>query len=227
MREYSIIIHHENLTPQKVELVEFCIDLYKKIIYNIFMKTIKQIIAQNLTDLRKINKLTQMELAERLNYSDKAISRWEHGETLPDIDVLCQLANMYGVSFEYLIREGTMQDKSKYMTKKERGNKLSIALLAISLVWFLSTIIFVYSNLFFAINFWKIFIWAIPLSLLVAVIFNSIWGNRRNSFVLISFMVWTGLACVYIQFLKYNIWLVFILGIPVQLAIFLWSTLKK
>jgi transcriptional regulator with XRE-family HTH domain len=191
------------------------------------MKPVKQIIAQNLTELRKINKLTQMELAERLNYSDKAISRWEHGETLPDIDVLCKIADMYGVSFEYLIHEGSMQDKTKLMTKKERGNKLSIALLAISLIWFLATILFVYSNLYLNYIFWQVFIWAVPVSLIVAIIFNSIWGNRKNTFLLISVMVWTALASIYIQFIKYNFWLVFILGVPVQIAVFLWSTLKS
>ncbi|HEY8389952.1 MAG TPA: helix-turn-helix transcriptional regulator [Clostridia bacterium] len=191
------------------------------------MKPVKQIIAQNLSELRKQNKLTQLELAERLNYSDKAISRWERGDTLPDIDVLCQLADMYGVSFEYLITEGSMHDKSRMMTKKERSNKLTITLLAISLVWFLATIIFVYSNLFFSYIFWQVFVWAIPTSLIVAIIFNSIWGKRKNTFIFISCMVWTALGSLYIQLIQYNIWLVFILGVPVQIAIVLWSNLKK
>jgi tellurite methyltransferase len=55
------------------------------------MENVKEIIAKNLTELRKANKLTQGALAEKLNYSDKAISRWEHAETLPDIETLCKI----------------------------------------------------------------------------------------------------------------------------------------
>jgi transcriptional regulator with XRE-family HTH domain len=54
------------------------------------MRDVRQIIADNLIELRKVNKLTQLELAEKLNYSDKAISKWERGESLPDVEILCQ-----------------------------------------------------------------------------------------------------------------------------------------
>ena len=64
----------------------------------------KQIIAANLVALRKNHKLTQQELAAKLNYSDKAISRWEHAETLPDIETLCKVCAIYGVKFEYLLQ---------------------------------------------------------------------------------------------------------------------------
>lgn len=189
------------------------------------MKPIKQIIAKNLVDLRKSNKLTQLELAEKLNYSDKAISRWEQGETLPDIDVLCQIAELYQVPFEYLFREN---ENFEAMSKKERTNKVTITLLAVSLVWFLATIIFVYFNIILNQNVWKVFIWAVPVSMAVVLVFHAIWGRRikKLKYLLLSILVWSFLVSVYIQFIEYNIWLVFILGAPMQLAIILWSTLK-
>lgn len=64
------------------------------------MENVKEIIARNLTELRKSHKMTQSALAEKLNYSDKAISRWEHAETLPDIETLCRICDIYGVKFE-------------------------------------------------------------------------------------------------------------------------------
>ena len=67
------------------------------------MENVKAIIAKNLVELRKSKRMTQQELAEKLNYSDKAISRWEHAETLPDIETLCRICDIYGVSFEYLL----------------------------------------------------------------------------------------------------------------------------
>ena len=66
------------------------------------MEDIKLIIAQNIVSLRKKHDLTQAELAEKLNYSDKAVSRWEHGDTLPDINVLYQLCDFYGIDMNTL-----------------------------------------------------------------------------------------------------------------------------
>ena len=69
------------------------------------MKDIKPTIAKNLSFFRKQSGLTQAELAEKLNYSDKAVSRWEHGDTLPDINVLYQLCDFYGIDMNTLISD--------------------------------------------------------------------------------------------------------------------------
>ena len=66
------------------------------------MNDLNFIIAKNLTELRKKNGLTQAELAEKLNYSDKAVSKWEKGESLPGIEVLYKLGELYGVSLDYI-----------------------------------------------------------------------------------------------------------------------------
>ena len=93
------------------------------------MEELKNVIADNLINLRKSNKLTQLELAEKLNYSDKAISKWERGESLPDIIILKQLAEMYGVSVDYILTEHTEDEKSKYKTPRpELNNKLIITI---------------------------------------------------------------------------------------------------
>ena len=68
------------------------------------MSNVKQIITDNLIALRKSRNLTQQDVASYLNYTDKAVSRWETGESLPDISVLEKLADYYGVDFEYLIK---------------------------------------------------------------------------------------------------------------------------
>ena len=82
------------------------------------MENVKEIIAQNLVSLRKSRRMTQQELAEKLNYSDKAISRWEHAETLPDIETLCKVCEIYGVKFEYLLQKEQKQD---YMPSGRSG----------------------------------------------------------------------------------------------------------
>ena len=80
---------------------------------NVKMKDIKPIVAANLATLRKENGLTQAELAEKLNYSDKAVSRWEHGDTLPDINVLMQLCEFYGITLNTLVNENAEFEKQK------------------------------------------------------------------------------------------------------------------
>ena len=69
------------------------------------MKNIREIVANNIVTLRKQNGYTQIELSEKINYSDKAISRWEKGEVLPDIETLDNLANIFDVPLSYMLEE--------------------------------------------------------------------------------------------------------------------------
>ena len=64
---------------------------------------LKDIVAKNLVELRKIFGFTQLEKAEKLNYSDKAVSRWERAQAIPDAKVLLQLAELFGVTVDYLL----------------------------------------------------------------------------------------------------------------------------
>ena len=76
------------------------------------MQDWKFIIAKNITALRQNRKMTQAELAEKLNYSDKAVSKWERGESVPDVLVLKSIADMFGVSLDYLL-EADHEEKPK------------------------------------------------------------------------------------------------------------------
>ena len=71
----------------------------------------KKIVVENLIYYRKLNKLTQLQLAEKLNYSDKAISKWERAESIPDIIILKQIADLFGVTVDYIITEHTEMKK--------------------------------------------------------------------------------------------------------------------
>jgi transcriptional regulator with XRE-family HTH domain len=190
------------------------------------MENIKEIIVNNLIKLRKQNNLTQAQLAEKLNYSDKAISRWEKGEALPDIDVLCNICDMYGVSFDYL----THKENNDYMNiniEKNKGrNHLLISLLSISGGWLLFLCAYLLVGFFGGGYIWQLILWAVPLSFLLAMIFNIIWGKRINTFIFMSFLLWSFITCFYLQIINLNIWPIFIIGIPLQIAIILWSAFK-
>ncbi len=193
------------------------------------MEDIKKVIAENLINLRKEAKLTQTDLAEKLNYSDKAISKWEQGESLPGIDVFTLLAEIYDVNLDYFVQKNPARtEKKENKEKKNEPKKRVISLLAVSVVWILATIVFVYVDMLFSIKAWTVYIWALPISSIIGIVFNSIWGHhKRRTLIYVSCLVWTLLLSVYLQLLSYNFWVLFILGIPLQISIILWDNLIK
>lgn len=197
------------------------------------MYNVKDNLAKNLVILRKNKDLTQLELAVLLNYSDKAISKWECGDATPDIEVLSKLADFYGVTLDCLVRgDGVPQPKkcAAKDTVSQKSNKIIITFLAVSIVWFCATLIQI--QLKITLNYqlgWLLYIWAVPATFIIFIVFNGIWGQRRFSSTLVSCLVWTLLASLYLQFLVlgHNIWMIFFIGIPVQIAAVLWSQLLK
>lgn len=195
------------------------------------MDDIKVIIGKNLAELRKRKKYTQLDLANILQYSDKAISKWEKGDSLPDIEVLYNICNLYGVTLDYLTHEGNYKEKKDYLKKEKRytRNKAIITLLSCIGAWFLSTIIFVCLLIYADIALWPLFTWAIPITFLLLLIFNCIWGKKGMRFLYISCLIWTMLTAIFLQllYLKINIWPIFLVGIPAQVATLLSSGIKK
>lgn len=198
------------------------------------MEELKLIIAGNIGQLRRASGMTQLELAELLNYSDKAVSKWERGESIPDVPTLKMLADHFGVSTDYFLRaDHPLETKAKReYTKRQKRNHLLISVMACVLVWFIA--VFVYTSVDVAVPavraaLWMTFIYAVPVTAIVILVFNSIWGPRRYNFLIISVLIWSVLASVFISalvFFQYNLWLVFIIGIPAQIIVCLWSGLR-
>ncbi len=187
-------------------------------------KDIKKIVAKNLANLRKNKKITQTELAEQFGYSDKAISKWENGDTLPDIQTLYQLCEFYNVTLDFLVNEQSFEDKIKYINHLNRKiiiNNSLIELLYCSFVWVLAVIIYVYLFTFSSINYWQIFIWALPGTSIVMLFFTKVWKNKLYTFIVRSIFFWTLITACYVQFIEYNIWPLYFLMIPVQIALIL------
>ena len=174
--------------------------------------------------------MTQAELAERLNYSDKSVSKWERGEALPDIEVLVALGELFNVSLDYLVSD--KEFKPQPLSKSQKHNRAIISGLAVLTVWVIATLVFVFCLMFAHIAVWVVFIWAIPASSIVAIVFNGIWGKHWVTFLLCSVLVWSVIASFYLQFLfffepSFNLWQMFIVGVPVQVVIILWSRLRR
>lgn len=190
------------------------------------MTDLKLVVAENIAELRKKNKMTQIELAEKLNYSDKAVSKWERGESIPDVVVLKTIADLFGVTVDYLLEQEHKSEPQK-TSKTVKKNRLIISLLAVVTVWLIATIIFVVvQELSLPIKTWLTYIYAVPISFVVALVFNSIWGKPRLNFLIISLLIWSTLLSLYLSLLSYNIWLIFLVGVPSQIIVLLWSRIK-
>ena len=184
-----------------------------------FNNSVKETLAKNLAELRKAKNLTQSELANKLNYSDKAISKWERGESVPDIDILYQLSQFYGVKIDAMLTENNILKKKGLSKVQER---LIISLLSILVVWILATIIYVVVYLTTETRLWLTFIWAIPASAIVGLVFNSIWGKNYLNPVISSVLLWTLFLSVVLTVKIENSGFLFFIAIPIQVCAILW-----
>lgn len=166
--------------------------------------------------------MTQSELAEKLSYSDKAVSKWERGESLPDIEILYEISKLYNVTIDELLSEEVKINHTKKLKTKMR---FIISLISSLLVWLIATIVFVF---LVWLNpdkerQWLVFIYAIPVSSIVVLVFNSIWGNKMLNCLIVSVLMWTIILSIFLTVPKFdNSYLIFFIAIPVQIIILCW-----
>ena len=195
------------------------------------MEQIKPVIAKNIVRLRQASGMTQAELAAKLNYSDKAVSKWERGESLPDVAVLVQIADLFQVSMDWLVR-GEVMGAEPAVKQRSHLNRTMVTIMSILMVWLMAALVFLVIHLInggHAAN-GLVFIYAVPVSFIVWLIFNSIWFNQRRNYLIISLLMWSFLILVYVTvwvMAERYLWLVFLLGIPGQAISIMWSRLKQ
>lgn len=194
------------------------------------MEELKKTIALNIVELRRNNHMTQAELAEKLCYSDKAISKWERGESIPDIFILKQVADLFSVTVDYLLVKHEGEKITPSEEAKHKGkNHLLITCMSAGLVWLIATAIFVILRVS-PINLnmlWLTFVLAVPVCLIVILVFNSIWGKKKLNYLIISLLMWSALISICLSMIDFNIWLILVIGVPGQIIILLWSGITK
>jgi transcriptional regulator with XRE-family HTH domain len=184
---------------------------------------IKMNFSQNLIELRKSRNLTQLQLAEKLNYSDKAISKWEVGAVMPDVETLSYIAEFFGITVNDLIYK-----KKKSVLRELYKNHVFISLFSYAMVWFLSTIVyFVLEHTTTLNRVWLTFIFTIPVSSIVLIVFSSIWFKKIHIYMSTSLMLWGIIISVYFTINNYSLWFIFIIGVVGQLAISFLMPLDK
>lgn len=224
------------------------------------MEDIKRTVAQNLVALRTERNMTQLELAQLLNYTDKAVSKWERAESLPDVSVLKSIAAVFGVTVDYLLtgeheepdeaadeatedfedfeeaeeaegsEEDEEDDEAAPCAPSPSRNKETITWLSVLLVLLIATFTYVLIALIGpnVTGRWLVFVYAVPVALVVWLVFNSVWFLPRRNYLIVSLLMWAVVAAVHLSFLAFgkNIRLIYLVCLPGQLIILLWSRIQ-
>lgn len=155
------------------------------------LETTNQRIAKNLIYYRKAANLTQAELAQKINYSDKSVSKWESGNGVPDIYILLKLAELYGITVNDLVSERSSAAPPKRMSK---WRHILIMLLSSGIVWLVATVVFVFLNIVFPKKgeWWLAFLYAVPINAIVITSLAAAWKYKITNFVAVSLLIWDG-----------------------------------
>ena len=184
--------------------------------------TLRKTVAKNIAAYRKAHHDTQLDLATKLNYSDKSVSKWERGESLPDVYILSQIADLYGVSVSALIGEIQPPKESK------PHYDMFILLLSLALTMAVATLLF---SMFMICKVdypaWMFFVYALPVCSIICIVFTSLWWGILWQGVSVSALIWTLGLSLYLSFELENVSLIFLVCAALQVLTVLWEIFRK
>ena len=184
--------------------------------------TLRKTVAKNIAQYRKAHHDTQLDLATKLNYSDKSVSKWERGESLPDVYILSQIAELYGVSVSALIGEIQPPRESK------PHYHMFILLLSLALTMAVATLLF---SMFMICKVdypaWMFFVYALPVWSIICIVFTSLWWGILWQGVSVSALIWTLGLSLYLSFELENVSLIFLVCAALQVLTLLWEGFRK
>ena len=189
---------------------------------------IPQIIAKNITALRKNAGMTQAGLAEKIGYSDKSISKWERADGIPDVICLKAIADLFGVTVDYMLTEDHPAEPESAVPAEEpqtpqktyTTSRIAVTLVSVAGVWLLAFAVFIILKLC-NVSFGLSFAVALPVTAILLIVFNALWGNRRLDFWCISLLVWSLLFLICYAARNHDIWLLMCIGFPATVVVWL------
>ena len=197
------------------------------------MEDMKLVVASKLIQLRQAAGMTQAELGEKLNYSDKTVSKWERGESMPDVYVLSRIAEIYGVTVNSLISgQEPWQDPVRREREAEKAaapkfSSTVVTLVAIAGIWTMAVLMFVIFWLVLDKIEWLIFATAVPISLITLLVLNSVWNKGRHNMILVMLLVACIVTLVYLFLLHRNPWQLFLVLIPAEVLVVLCFHIRR
>jgi transcriptional regulator with XRE-family HTH domain len=185
---------------------------------------LKQKIAKNIIFYRELAGDTQAELAEKLNYSDKSISKWERAEGIPGIYVLSCIADLYGITVSDLLAE-----EPKKPPRRVGGyNRFLITMMSFGLVWLVATFVFIIVKIAApAFPAWYVYLYAVPANAIVSIVFTVLWWHRSTQFLSISALIWSSIVCLVASVPVHNMNLFYIFAGVFQVLVILWFMMRK
>ena len=186
---------------------------------------VNQKIAKNLLHYRKEAGLTQAEVAEKIHYSDKSVSKWESGNGVPDVYTLVQLAQLYGVDINAFLGDKPMVRQQT----QSHWPHFFIMLLSIGIVWLVAVFSFVLTEMIKPDgSWWLIYLYAVLVSAIVLLVYASMWKHRIINFLSVTTIIWMSLVCCYLTVWVFapnvtGLWFIFLVGVPLQVLEVLWT----
>lgn len=193
------------------------------------LSELKLISASNIIKLRTKAGMTQAELGEKLNYSDKTISKWERGEAIPDAYVLTQMAEIFDVTVDYLLSShDAWESPEKAGPEREETGYSVNMIIAITIVgiWTMALTIFVFLWLV-DIILWQTFLVALPVSILTYMVLICVFHRRKYLPYVISAFVLSVFLLLYFVLPQQKPWQLFLLAIPAIVIVFLSCNIRR
>lgn len=194
----------------------------------------QELLAKNLAYYRKASGLTQLELADKFNYSDKSVSKWERGEGFPDIFVLKSLADFYGITVDDFYQS---EHKAVKVSQNKKRKQTYLKLLSIGINWLVTVITFFLLNTLLSrfapdapFESWLTFIYGTLTTGIILLVWEFIYHNRFLRMIATSIIIWTAALSLFLTFLvvmNLPLPLLFIVAIPLEVLEIIWYLFRR
>lgn len=178
----------------------------------------KATFAANLTKLRNAASMTQLELAERLNFSDKAVSKWERAESMPDVYTVKQLADLFQVSVDDLLTPSEEWKKHVIKGVLDKKHRITGGLITlVVLVSIVAVALLVFVILWLAgLPDPRVFVYMLPAVFITWLVLNSTMLDGKHNRYITMGLVFSVVAVVYAALISLNPWQLFLFAIPAE-----------
>lgn len=194
----------------------------------------QELLAKNLAYYRKASGLTQLELADKFNYSDKSVSKWERGEGFPDIFVLKSLADFYGITVDDFYQN---EHKAVKVSQNKKRKQTYLKLLSIGINWLVTVLTFFLLNTLLSrfapdapFESWLTFIYGTLTTGIILLVWEFIYHNRFLRMIAASIIIWTAALSIFLTFLvvmNLPLPLLFIVAIPLEVLEIIWYLFRR
>ena len=185
---------------------------------------LKAVVAANIIKLRNAAGLTHAQLGEKLNYSDKTISKWERAEALPDAASLKAMGEIFGVTVDLLLTDDSLWKSPP--PERAEYSKSAITLVSITGIWTVAVLTFVILWLC-GIVYWQTFVYAVPVSLVTLLSLNASFHRMRWMELIVGLLVASSIFTVYLALVSFNLWQLLLVILPAEAVVFFSFRIRK